>query len=118
MRLLSRQRHRLCPGSLRRMDIARPHLHLSFPPSPLSVDTRIISDLYHDHRKSSSQGAETYQGLHRPVQRMSMVPSELGIRTLERGVSMCLWLLDSVCKAQVRSSDALLFGIGFLRGRP
>lgn len=39
---------------------------------------------------------DTYQGLHGAVESMSVVPSELGVNTLERGVTVRLWLLDTV----------------------
>jgi len=37
----------------------------------------------------------TYQRLHRPVQRMPMVPPELGVCAIERGVAVGFWLLDT-----------------------
>lgn len=38
---------------------------------------------------------ESYKSLHRSVERMSVVPSEFGVGTLERRVSVCLRLLDA-----------------------
>jgi hypothetical protein len=41
-------------------------------------------------------GIETHKSLHGAVQSMSVVPSELGIGAVERGVSVGLGLLDTV----------------------
>lgn len=45
------------------------------------------------------------EGLHRSVQRMSVVSSELGVGTLERGISVGLWLLDAVLKRNTLVDD-------------
>jgi hypothetical protein len=44
----------------------------------------------------------TYQRLHRPVQRMPMVPPELGVCAVEGGVAVGFWLLDT---AEARASQ-------------
>lgn len=41
-------------------------------------------------------GESTHQSAHGAVQRMPMVPSELGVGALQGRVSVCLWLLDTV----------------------
>ena len=45
----------------------------------------------------------SYQSLHRAVERMSVVPSELGVGTLERRVSVRLGLLDAVQLVNITS---------------
>lgn len=42
-------------------------------------------------------GSETYQRLHGALQRMPVVPPELGVCSLERRVAVGLGLLDTVC---------------------
>lgn len=54
---------------------------------------------------------ETYKCLHGAVQRMSVVPSELGVGTLERWVTEGLRLLDTVGDCQRCSSKA--FALSF-----
>lgn len=49
----------------------------------------------------------TYQSLHSAVQGVSVVPAELGVDTLQRGVTVRLRPLDTV--AQIRESVCLYF---------
>lgn len=52
---------------------------------------------------------ETDQSALSTVERMSVVASELGVSTLERGISVCLGLLDAVIHILAPFSVLLLF---------
>jgi hypothetical protein len=56
-------------------------------------------------QKRCGVGGCTHQNLHSTVQRMSMVPSELGINTFQRRITVGLWLLDSTIQQTPRISD-------------
>lgn len=58
----------------------------------------------HDEFRLSvdSQNGSTYQGLHGAVKSVTVVATELGVNTLEGGVTVGLGLLDTVQRNRVR----------------
>ena len=52
--------------------------------------------------------SSTYQRLHRSVQRMSVVSSELGVGAFEGGISVGFWLLDTIRRDRVSMYSQLL----------
>lgn len=63
--------------------------HHACPPSPPSVSVVSTANLCH------CRAGCTYESLHSAVKRMSVVSPELGVGSLERWVSVRLWLLDT-----------------------
>ena len=66
--------------------------HPSCPPSPPSALMSASALIY---VRVPQHPLSTYQSLHRPMQRMPMVPPELGIGTVERGIAVRLWLFNA-----------------------